>query len=153
VSASGLQAGLPGHIVLRSQGGERPLAGWVLRVEPLADAVTEEILAKVAFGSVPEPLPSIGELAELTVTLPRLPVGPSIPYAAIKRVAGKLGVWQVVNDDLHFTPVTLGTADLDGRVQVREGLTVGDQVVVYSDKALTLRSRFDVVEHIPGVMR
>lgn len=153
VSASGLQAGLPGHIVLRSQGGGQSIAGRVLRVEPLADVVTEEILAKVVFGSIPEPLPPIGELAEVTIALPPLPVGPSLPHAAIKRLDGKLGVWQVVNNDLHFTPVTLGGADLDGRVQVREGLAVGDQVVVYSARALTLRSRIDVVEHIPGVTR
>ncbi len=45
----------------------------------------------------------------------------------------------------------LGAADLEGHVQVREGLKVGDQVVVYSAKALNARSRIHVVDHIPGV--
>ncbi|EHO2021698.1 TPA: efflux transporter periplasmic adaptor subunit, partial [Escherichia coli] len=55
--------------------------------------------------------------------------------------------------DLHFSPVKLGTSDLNGYVQVREGLKNGDQVVTYSEKALTARSRIHVVEHIPGVSR
>ena len=45
----------------------------VLRVEPVADVVTEEMLAKVVLDSVPTPLPPLGELAEITVTLPALP--------------------------------------------------------------------------------
>ena len=38
-------------------------------------------------------------------------------------------------------------------MQVREGLKNGDQVVTYSEKALTARSRIHVVDHIPGVSR
>ncbi len=152
LNASGLQSGLSGHIVLRSQ-GDRVLAGRVLRVEPLADSVTEEILAKVEFDAVPAPLPSIGELAEVTVALPALPSGPSLPHAAIQRIDGQVGVWQVIEGDLHFTPIMLGTADLDGQVQVREGLKDGDQIVVYSAKALSTRSRIDVVDQIPGGKR
>jgi RND family efflux transporter MFP subunit len=150
--AAGLQAGLPAQIVLRSQGGP-PLAGRVLRVEPLADSVTEEVLAKVAFDSVPEPLPPIGELAEVTLTLPALPSGPSLPNAAIHRIDGKLGVWQVIDGTLHFTPVTLGATDLEGQVQVREGLQTGDQVVVYSAKALSIYNRINVMDQIPGVAK
>ena len=152
LNASGLQSGLSGQIVLRSQGG-RVLPGRVLRVEPLADSVTEEILAKVVFDAVPAQLPAIGELAEVTVVLPALPSGPSIPNAAIQRFDGKLGVWQVIRGHLHFTPIMLGTADLDGQVQVREGLKAGDHIVVYSAKALSARSRIDVVDQIPGVKR
>ena len=152
LSASGLRSGLSGQIVLRSQGG-RVLAGRVLRVEPLADAVTEEILAKVTFDVIPAQLPAIGELAEVTVALPAFPSGPSLPNAAVQRIEGKLGVWQVIHGDLHFTPIMLGTADLDGQVQVREGLKAGDQIVVYSAKALSTRSRIHVVDQIPGVKR
>ena len=152
LNASDLQSGLSGHIVLRSQEG-LVLAGRVLRVEPLADSVTEEILAKVAFDAVPTHLPAIGELAEVTVALPALPSGPSLPNAAIQRIDGQVGVWQVIRGDLHFTPIVLGTADLDGQVQVREGLKAGDQIVVYSEKALSTRSRIHVVDQIPGRKR
>jgi len=152
IHARGLAPNLPAQIVLRSQAGELE-NGRVLWVEPLADAVTEEALAKVVFGQLPEPLPPIGELAEVTVVLPTLPAGPVLPNAAIQRIDGKLGVWQVKNGDLHFTPVILGTADLDGQVQVREGLKVGDHVIIYSAKALNASSRIQVVEQIPGVKR
>ena len=152
ISASGLAAALPAHIVLRSLSGQA-LSGHVLRVELKADAVTEEILAKVIFETQPEALPPVGELAEVTVDLPALPAAPVIPNAAICREGDKMGVWQIVDGNLHFTPVKLGANDLDGRVQIHEGLKIGDQVVVYSEKALTTRSRIGMVEHIPGVSR
>ena len=150
ISASGLAAGLPARIVLRSRNGQT-LNGRVLRVEPKADAVTEEMLAKVIFDTQLESLPPVGELAEVTVDLPSLPAAPVIPNAAIHRENDRLGVWQVMNGDLRFTPVKLGASDLDGLIQVNEGLKNGDQVVVYSEKALTTRSRIHVAEHIPGV--
>lgn len=150
MNAQGLAADLAARIVLRSQSGGA-MAGRVLRIEPLADAVTEEMMAKVVFDRLPAPLPPIGELAEVTVVLPPLAAGPVIPNAAIQRINGKLGVWRVNNGDLLFTTVTLGTGDLDGLVQVREGLKVGDQVVLYSTNALHARSRVDVVDRLPGV--
>lgn len=152
ISASGLAGGLPARIVLRSRGGQT-LKGRVLRVEPKADAVTEETLAKVTFDNKPEPLPPVGELAEVTVDLPALPAAPLIPNSAVQREGDKVGVWQIVDGDLHFSPVKLGASDLNGYVQVREGLKNGDQVVTYSEKALTARSRIHVVDHIPGVSR
>lgn len=152
ISASGLAAGLPARIAFRSRNGQT-LQGRVLRVEPKADSVTEEILAKAVFDKQPEPLPPVGELAEVTVDLPAISAAPVIPNAAIRREGDKLGVWQVMDGDLQFTPVKLGASDLDGRVQVSEGLKAGDQVVLYSEKTLTERSRIDVVEHIPGASR
>lgn len=152
ISASGLAAGLPARIVLRSRNGQT-LNGRVLRVEPKADAVTEEMLAKVIFDTQLESLPPVGELAEVTVDLPSLPAAPVIPNAALHRENDRMGVWQVMNGDLRFTQVKLGASDLDGRMQVHEGLKNGDQVVVYSEKALTTRSRIHVAEHIPGVLQ
>ncbi|MFI3121712.1 MAG: efflux RND transporter periplasmic adaptor subunit [Methylococcaceae bacterium] len=152
ISATGLAAGLPAHIVLRSRNGQA-LAGRLLRVEPKADAITEEMLAKVNFETQPEPLPPVGELAEVTVDLPALPAAPVISNAAIHREHDQVGVWQVRDGDLHFTPIKYGASDLDGYVQIREGLKADDQVVVYSNKALTSHSRIDVVERIPGSAR
>ncbi len=149
IHARGLAAELPAQIVLRSQTGTLP--GRVLRIEPLADAVTEEMLAKIVFDLIPTPLPSVGELAEVTVALAPLPSGPAVPNAAIQRIDGKIGVWRIMDGHPHFTPVILGTADLDGHVQVTKGLKIDDEIVVYSAKALTVRSSVDVVEHIPGV--
>lgn len=150
IRARGLAAGLSAQITLRSQAGELQ-AGRVLRAEPLADAVTEEALAKVVFDQIPDPMPPVGELAEVTITLPALAAAPVIANAAIHHMDGRLGVWQVINGDLRFTPVLLGIADLEGRVQVREGLRIGDQVVAYSENTLKEHSRIHVVDHIPGV--
>lgn len=150
ISASKLEAGLPASIVLRSRNGQA-LDGRVLRVEPMADAVTEEILAKVAFEAPAQALPPIGELAEVSVALPALAAAPVLPSAAISLQAGRIGVWQVIDGDLQFTPISLGAADLDGWVQVAAGLESGARVVVYREKALTERSRLHVVEQIPGV--
>lgn len=147
ISATGLIAGLPAKIALRSRNGQG-LEGRVLRVEPLADAVTEETLAKVVFNALPDPLPPIGELAEVTVTLPEMPAMPVVPNAAIRTVGDQPGVWQVRDGGLQFVAVKLGTGDLDGQVQLREGLEIGDQVVVYSEKALSKRSRLDIVEQL-----
>lgn len=150
VSATGLAAGLPTHITLRSRRAHT-FTGHVLRVEPLADAITEEMLAKVLFDALPAPLPPIGELVEVTVLLPTLTTAPVIPNAAIHLVDGKLGVWQIVADNPRFTLVTLGVGDLDGHMQVKEGLKEGDRVIVYSEKRLNGYSRIHVVEQLPGV--
>lgn len=152
ISAAGLAAGLPARITLRSRKGDM-MAGRILRVEPVADSVTEEMLAKVVFDAPPDPMPPLGELAEVTVALAPLPAAPVIPNAAIQRLDGRLGVWRIVEGNPVFTRVKLGPSDLDGYVQVREGLADGDVIIVYSEMALTARSRIQVVEHIPGSTR
>ncbi len=147
ISAHGLAANLPARVLLRSRAGQT-LDARVLRVEPLADSVTEETLAKVVFSQLPAPLPPLGELAEVTIDLPTLAAQPVLPNPAVQRVGGQTGVWQWTQGALQFAPVTLGVADLDGHVQVLSGLSVGDQVVLYSEKPLTARSRIHVVERL-----
>ena len=150
VNAGGLAAGLPARVVLRSRSGEA-LAGRVLRVEPKADAVTEELLAKVVFDRLPEPMPPLGELAEVSLALPPLPAAPVIPNAAVRREAGVVGVWQVsAEGELRFVPLQLGASDLDGRMQVRAGLAAGDEIVVYSEGALRAGRRIEVVATLDG---
>lgn len=149
-SAAGLSGRLSARIVLRSREGEI-MKGRVLRIEPKADAVTEEILAKIVFDTVPQPLPPLGELAEVTIDLPAVAPAPVVPNAAIRRLGDQVGVWRVTGKTLSFVPVKQGVSDLNGTVQVREGLSSGDQVVLYSEKALMPRSRFRIVERITGV--
>lgn len=147
INALELASELPARIVLRSRAGQA-LPGRVLRVEPKADAVTEETLAKVVFDVIPEPGPPLGELAEVTVGLPVLAAQPAVLNAALHREGGKIGVWQIVAGGLVFTPVLLGVGDLDGYVQVREGLAEGSRIVIHSEKALSGHSRYHVVESI-----
>jgi HlyD family secretion protein len=153
VGSAGLKGGLAGRIVLRSQSA--PLAGRVLRVEPLADAITEETLAKVVFDKLPVPLPPIGELAEVTIVLPALPAKPTIPNASLVRVAGELGVWALEGSTskILFKHVKAGAADLEGNVQILEGLQAGDRVVVYSQKPLKSMSRIKITDKLIGAPR
>ena len=149
LQSDGLASGLPAHIVLRSR-ASRPLDGRVSRVEPLADAITEETLAKVVFNQLPEPLPPLGELAEVTVSLPPQDAMPVIPNASIKQFQGQSGVWLVEGDELRFVNIRVGAHDLDGRVQILSGLKPGDQVVVYSRQELSHHSRIAIHDSLQG---
>jgi RND family efflux transporter MFP subunit len=149
LQTAGLDAGLPARIVTRSR-PDASVSGRVLRIEPLADSVTEETSAKVVFSALPDPLPPIGELAEVTVNLPALPPRPTVPTASVQRFKGRLGVWAVENGSLQFVVVETGAADLDGRIQIRQGLTAGRRVVVYSHRSLSENSRIQIVERIAG---
>ncbi len=148
VSAGGLEAGLPARIALRSR-PRTPLAGRVLRVEPRADAVTEEILAKVVFDELPAPLPPLGELGEVTVALPPHRATAAVPGASLHRFDGRLGVWIVDDGDLRFAPVVIGATDLDGWLEIVSGLAGGERVVVFSERAFGSGSRVEVVDQLP----
>jgi HlyD family secretion protein len=142
--SAGLAVGLPAQIALRSDPGHA-LPGRVARVEAVSDSVTEERIAQVAFDGVPKVV-SIGELAEVTLALPRNASALLLPNASVKRRGDEIGVWQRDgNTTLRFVPVRLGAASLDGRVQVLEGLAAGDEVVVHSEKDLSDASRVTVV--------
>ena len=92
----------------------------------------------------------MGELAEVTLQLPALPQALVIAQAALRTEAGQRGVWRVRNGALEFVALQLGRADLDGYVQVRSGLAAGDELVLYSEKPLTTRSRIKVVAQLSG---
>jgi HlyD family secretion protein len=144
--SAGLAPGLKASIVLRSQ-PQSPLTGQVARVEMLADNVTEERIAQVAFS---EPMKSVsasvGELAEVTLQLPQTPASLQVPNASIQRLLGQTSVWRMEADQPTLAKVRLGAQSLDGQVQVLEGLNAGDRVVVYSQKALTPGARVQVVD-------
>ncbi len=142
--STGLAVGLRAAIVLRSKPAE-PLAGKVVRVEAVSDAVTEERIAQIAFDSLPTGV-SVGELAEVTLALAATQPSILVPNASIKHQGGKTGVWRVDGRGLRFAAVRLGQSSLDGRVQVLDGLQAGDEVVAYSEKELAANSRIKVVE-------
>jgi HlyD family secretion protein len=143
--SAGLATGLKASVVLRSQ-PHAALQGQVARVEMLADAVTEERLAQIAFATTPAVPVSVGELAEVELQLPETAAALLLPNASIQRLQGQTGVWRLSDGKPAFTPVRLGTSSLDGRVQVLEGLKSGDSIVVYSQKALTEGARVQVVD-------
>ena len=149
-SASGLSDGLKSEITLRSSPGYF-LEGSVLRLEPLADAVTEELRAKIAFTNRDSSLPLLGELAEVVVNLPESATGPVVPNAALQRHDGATGVWILDADNtLRFVAIRTGAKALDGTVQVLDGLVGGERVVTHSRAPLHPGSRIKLVDQISG---
>lgn len=146
--AAGLRSGLAAQIALRSRPGEA-LPGRVVRIDPLSDSVTEERIADVAFDPLPGGV-SIGEMAEVTLQLPAVKDALLIPNAALRRYAGRSGVWLHSAGRLRFTAVKTGARSFDGKVQVLEGLKAGDEVVVYSERDIEEGSRIEVVATLSG---
>lgn len=147
--SDGLAPGLSARVVLRSRPGVE-LPGRVLRVEPLADSVTEERIAQVALerGAADAAVPAVGESAEVTLALPTTAPTPVVPNASVQQRQGQTGVWRLEQGRPQFVPVRLGAASLDGRVQVLQGLQAGDVVVVHSEKPLRDGQRIRVQERL-----
>lgn len=157
--AAGLAVGQTAQVVLRSQPGQTH-AATVARLELLADAVTEERIAQVAWASPPAGV-SVGELAEVTVQLPTSSKGLLLPNAALQRQAGQSGVWRLnAANRPEWVPVRVVASDLDGRVRVDAvaatsgvpaALADGDRVVLHSQKPVQAGMRLQVVEAlVPG---
>lgn len=140
-------AGQAVRIALRSR-PDAPVPGTIERIEPMADALTEEVLAKARF-TISGGLPAIGELAEVTVSLPAQARSLAIPNAAVHRVNDQTGVWVIREGDLVFAPVKLGAEDLGGWVRVLGGLSKGEKIVLHSANALSNNSRFSIVDALP----
>lgn len=144
--SNGLAAGLPAEITLRSRPGEK-FAGRVERVDQVGDAVTEERIANVRFDAIPGGL-ALGELAEVTLRLPAIENALAIPAAALARQGGTQGVWRPREDRAHFVPVVAGIVSADGRIEVRDGLAAGDEVIVHSLRQLKADGRIKPVESL-----
>lgn len=146
--SAGLTTGLPAQVVLRSNPGQA-FAGRVARVEALGDSVTEERVAQVSFDQLPAGL-SVGELAEVSLSLPASVQAVLLPNAAVKRRQAQTGVWVIEAGALRFAPVRIGQTSLDGQVQVLDGVEPGTRVIVHSDKEIGERSRVTVVDALAG---
>ncbi len=73
-----------------------------------------------------------------------------MPNASIQRVDGQSGVWLIEDGRLRYVAVKLGASDLDGRVQVLDGLKAGQEIVEYNQRMLTAHTRIKIVQRMPG---
>jgi hypothetical protein len=89
-------------------------------------------------------------LVEVTIRTAELADVRSVPTAAVKRVDRQDGVWQVSAGRVVFQPTKLGVTTLDGRSQIVDGLDVGDEVVVHSERVLHADGKVKVVPAIVG---
>ena len=131
----GIAVGQPAMIVLRSR-PDKQLAGKVVRLEVQADSVTEERFVNVAFNEAPGVLP-LGELAEVTIDFPPVANALVVPAAAVKKQGKQNGVWFLEGSTLRFQPVEIGAQSLDGKIQILKGISLQDNVVVYSQQLLS----------------
>ena len=141
----GIAVGQPAMIVLRSQPAKQ-LAGKVVRLEVQADSVTEERFVNVAFNEAPGVLP-LGELAEVTIDFPPVANALVVPAAAVKKQGKQNGVWLLEGNTLRFQPVEIGAQSLDGKVQILKGISLQDNVVVYSQQLLSDGMKVRAVKH------
>lgn len=132
--AQGIVPGQSAQIVLRSNQNEI-LAGKVARVDIQSDSVTEERVVNVVFTHRPKKL-YLGELAEITVQQTRIKDALIVPSAAVKRVMNQTGVWVFAQGKAKWVGVETGIQTLDGKTQIKRGLSQGEQVIVYSDAQL-----------------
>ena len=146
--AGAVRVGQPAEIVLRSD-AKRVYAGNVERVDWVSDAVTEERIVNVGLAERPAGM-SVGELVEVTIRTADFANVRSVPAAAVRRVDRQDGIWQVSAGRAVFRPVKLGITTLDGRTQVVDGLDIGDEVVVHSERALQADSKVRIV---PAIVR
>lgn len=144
---AGIANGMPATLTLRSKPGVA-VDGQVARVDLLGDSVTEERVVYVSFGSLPLGV-TLGELAEVGISLAQQAATLLLPNAALHQREGKTGVWVVRDDGLRFTPVKTGLSGPDGTVQILDGLKKGENVVRYSDKPLSEGSRIKIMEPRP----
>lgn len=144
--SAGLAVGLPAEIALRSN-PSRQLAGKVVRLDLVSDSVTEERIAQIAFDTLPAGI-SVGELAEVTLKLPTTQAHFLVPNASLKRLNDQLGVWLYQEGKARFVAVKTGQSSLDGQVEILDGLSGGEQVIVHSAKEISANSRLKIVESL-----
>lgn len=150
--ASGIDAGRPARVRLRSR-PDTLLQARVLRIEPMADPVTEEFVATLVFDEPPAPFPPVGEMAEAWIEAAPTPVSLVVPTAALQRHEGTQGVWVLDDAGVVFRALQVGLAGTDGRVPAQGAIAVGDRVVVHAASALApgarVRVRDDPADAMP----
>ena len=104
-----LRKGQRATIILRSH-PDRPLSGYVARIEPQSDPVTEERIVDVAFDDIPDPC-YLKERVEATIVTARLHDVILLPLKALSRYDGHTGVWIDAGGKARFRPLRLLATD------------------------------------------
>ncbi len=117
----------------------RRYQGSVLTAVPVTDPVVRTFLLRVQPAkSIPEMLPGMSARADLKLDTGRR--GITVPRDAVLRYSdGRVIVWVVRENDGQYTAaerrVTAGLT-FDGLVEIREGLSAGERVVVKGNESL-----------------
>jgi HlyD family secretion protein len=118
-------------VALRSLPGIK-LWGKVVRIERESDRVTEQRAVNIAFDN-PPPRLTLGEQAEATIYPPTKRAA-ALPLGAVVRMPDGVGAWTVVDGTLRFRRARLGVVDPAGWIEVVEGFSAGERVVIAPGK-------------------
>src|SRR5579872_1480786 len=128
-----LKVGEQTIITLRSA-PNRKIPGHVARIAKEADPVTEEVVVDVAFAQRPPDI-KLNETAEVYILKAEKEGAKALPRTAI--VTGRAGpsVWTVTSGELQSRPVSLGMTDKRGLVEVVNGISDSEQVLIQPSAA------------------
>jgi len=132
-----IATGQAADVTLRSLPG-RSFRGAVARIRRESDRVTEQLTVDIAFAERPERL-ILGEQAEATIR-PAARKAAALPLAAVVQSPNGAGAWTVVDGRLRFRRARLGAVDSAGWIEVVEGFSAGDRVVVAPGRLADLKN-------------
>ena len=103
----------------------------VARIAREADPVTEEALVDVAFSQQPPDL-KLNETAKVRI-LKSERVARVLPQSALVSGRDESAVWTVASGKLHLSPVLLGIRDKRGYVEVLDGISESQHVLLQAN--------------------
>ncbi|QQS46216.1 MAG: efflux RND transporter periplasmic adaptor subunit [Acidobacteriota bacterium] len=151
--AGPIAVGDKAEIALRSLPGVR-LGGRIARIQRESDRVTEQLAVDVAFDN-PPPRLTLGEQAEAKI-YPSSKIAAALPLGAVVRTAQGAGAWTVVDGTLRFKRARFGVIDPSGWIEVLEGLSAGERVVLAPGRLADLKNeglRVSASAQIPVALR
>jgi HlyD family secretion protein len=135
--AGSIAVGNAADVTLRSM-PDRALRGKVVRIRRESDRVTEQLTVDIGFDELPEHL-TLGQQAEATIR-PATRKAIALSLAALVQSPTGVGAWTVVDGRLRFRRARLGAVDPAGWIEVVQGFSVGDQVVIAPGKLADLKN-------------
>ncbi len=135
--AGPIMVGAVAEIALRSMPG-RVFRGKVVRIRRESDRVTEQLTVDISIDEPPERL-TLGQQAEATIR-PAARRVTALPLAAVVQSSKGVGAWTVVDGLMRFRRARLGAVDPAGWIEVIEGFSGGEQVVVAPGKLADLKN-------------
>jgi HlyD family secretion protein len=130
-----ISEGQPAQVRLRSLPHE-VFQARVVRIGIESDRITEERRVYVKCEQCPARF-HLGEQAEVLITVATLPKARLVPEAAVTGYDGSKGtVWSVETGRLRRRVVSFGYRTEDSRLEIREGLPEGAEVVIQPNPSL-----------------
>ena len=135
--AGPIAVGNTADVALRSM-PDRAFRGKVVRIRRESDRVTEQLTVDISFDELPERL-TLGQQAEATIR-PASRRAIVLPLAAVVQSPAGAGAWTIADDRLRFRRARLGAVDPAGWIEIVQGFSVGDQVVIAPGKLADLKN-------------